>query len=59
VLKSQYAQKARAVTVPELAAAPAEKEEQPSLDKGKEKETSGSGDGKPKGMPKWLKLGKK
>jgi tether containing UBX domain for GLUT4 len=59
VLKSQYAQKARAVTVPELAAAPAVKEEQPSLDKGKEKETSGSGDGKPKGMPKWLKLGKK
>ena len=59
VLKSQYAQKATAVTVPELADGSAEDDAPPTASKGKEKETSGSGDGKPKGMPKWLKLGKK
>lgn len=60
VLKSQYAQKAKAVTVPEVSqSGPAEEEVQPTANKGKEKEASGSGEGKPKGLPKWLKLGKK
>ena len=59
VLKSQYAQKAKAVTVPEVAYGPEEEDVPSTASKGKEKEATGSGDGKPKGMPKWLKLGKK
>jgi tether containing UBX domain for GLUT4 len=58
VLKSQYIQKAQAVPVPEVVGE-VPTEPPPAVDKGKEKETSGSGEGKPKGMPKWFKLGKK
>jgi tether containing UBX domain for GLUT4 len=58
VLKSQYIQKARAVPVPEVVGE-VPTEEPAAVDKGKEKETSGPGEGKPRGMPKWLKLGKK
>lgn len=60
VLKSQYAQKAKAVKVRDVAQSEIEDEEKPpTVNKGKEKEASGSGEGKPKGIPKWLKLGKK
>ena len=59
VLKSQYAQKAKAVTVPNVVQLDLEEEEPPTGNKRKEKEESGSGEGKPKGFPKWLKLGKK
>lgn len=60
VLKSQYAQKAVALPVPEIAKAGPVEEAAPTVDKGKGKE-SDSKDSKPKAIPKWFKnhLGKK
>lgn len=61
VLKSQFAQSAKELPVPEIAAVEITPEKEASADKGKEKEKEeGSGGGKGKGgVPKWLKLGKK
>lgn len=59
-LKPQYIQKAKELKVPEPLPAPKEDDEKPIDSKGKGKETGGSGEGKPKGIPKWLqKLSKK
>jgi tether containing UBX domain for GLUT4 len=60
-LKPQYVESAKEVTVPEPPPAPREDDEKPAGDKGKMKESDGSGGGKPKALPKWLQksFGKK
>ncbi|KAE8446929.1 hypothetical protein EG329_011560 [Mollisiaceae sp. DMI_Dod_QoI] len=58
ILKAQYAQNAREVAVPEVPSVDAGEEDRAPVVKEKPKESSG--DGKPKGLPKWFKgLGKK
>jgi tether containing UBX domain for GLUT4 len=60
ILKPQFVQSAKEVHVPEPPPAPKEQDEKPIDKKAKGKETDGSGEGKPKGIPKWLqKLSKK
>jgi tether containing UBX domain for GLUT4 len=59
-LKPQYVESAKEVHVPEPPPAPKEDDEKPVDNKGKGKETEGSGGAKPKGLPKWMqKLSKK
>ena len=59
-LKPQYVQNAKQVHVPEPPATPKEDDEKPVDNKGKGRENDGKGEGKPKGVPKWLqKLSKK
>ena len=59
-LKSQYVASAKEVPIPEPTPAPKKDDEKSADGKGKGKETEGSGGGKPKGIPKWLRLpGKK
>ena len=60
ILKPQFVQSAKEVHVPEPPPAPKGQDEKPIDKKAKGKETDGSGEGKPKGIPKWLqKLSKK
>ncbi|KAE9381509.1 hypothetical protein N431DRAFT_425082 [Stipitochalara longipes BDJ] len=59
-LKPQYVQSAKEVHVPEPPPVPKEDDEKPVDNKGKGRENDGKGEGKPKGIPKWLqKLSKK
>ena len=59
-LKPEYLKEAKEVAVPKIAALETQGEVTSAVDKGKDKETSGAGEGKAKGMPKWFKgLGKK